>query len=79
MLQPGGGPVTRPLTEREVAGSTRGNDLGQVVYAHVPLSPSSIIGTGVSWEVNSKSCDTLTSCPGPWDSSIAGSGPWKRR
>ena len=33
----------RLLTERAVAGSTPGNDPGQVVCAHVPLSPSSII------------------------------------
>ena len=39
----GGISVTRLLTELAVAGSTPGNDLGQVVYAHVPLSPSSII------------------------------------
>ena len=39
------------LATPKVAGSTpgltlSGNNLGQVVHTHVPLSPSSIIGTG---------------------------------
>ena len=43
LMRHGGLSVMRLLTELVVAGSTPCNDPGQVVCAHVPLSPSSII------------------------------------